>query len=104
MFRSLINEAEVIKAVKMVIYEKPRQEDDIRLQPEKPEYPEQCWIELHHVDSLSFEEVRRLQRTLHRRNMYSIGIYASVDRNGFTYLKIVAHTPEMWPKYFRNEA
>ena len=103
MFRAFINEAEVIKAVAKVIFDKPKNEGDIRLRPGNPEYPEQCWIELHHVNAIGFEEVRRLQRPLHRRNMYSIGIYAAVDRNtGLSFIKICAHTPEMWPKYFKG--
>lgn len=103
MYRAFINETEVIKAVSKVIYQKPVNDDDITIRPRNPEYPEQCWIELHHVDMLSYQEINRLQRTLHRTNMYSINVCSSNRQGSLPFLALCANTTQMYPKYFHHE-
>lgn len=104
MFRSQINDEAVIKAVNDAIYDKAKRPDDICIKPAYPEYPEQVWIELHHVLGLSYTEINRLQNTLYRRNLFSISVYYGRNyHNDTVFLQICLSAAELRTKYLRNE-
>ena len=104
MFRSQVVDKALIEAINAVIYDKMKHEDDIRIKPSNPEYPEQVWVELRHIMALSYHEIQRLQNTLYKRNIYGIAIYYGIDyHTNSCFFQLSLQAGELRTKFLRDE-
>lgn len=100
-----INEAAIIKAMKDALSIcVPKNENDIRIVRQNPDYPWQLHIELRHCDYITYSEVNSIQRRLYKTNMYTISLYSRPKDEGFgSFITIVANRDYLREKYYCYE-